>query len=56
MKKLSLLIFVIFFATKASSQDLLIKDINIFTMASDTMLRKQSVWIHNGIIKEIGTF
>ena len=56
MKKLSLLIFVLFFATKASSQDLLIKDINIITMTSDTLLKKQSVWIHNGIIKEIGTF
>jgi len=56
MKKLSLLIFVIFFATKASSQDLLIKDINIITMASDTFLKKQSVWIYNGIIKEISTF
>lgn len=56
MKKLSLLIFVIFFATKASSQDLLIKDINIITMASNTLLKKQSVWIYNGIIKEISTF
>lgn len=36
------------------AQDIIIKDIDVLPMTSDTVLKKQSVWIQHGKIKQIG--
>ena len=56
MNKLIFLCITIIFSTHAFSQRIIIKDVNIIPMTSDTVLLEKSVLIEEGKIKEIGTF
>lgn len=53
MKKLVIVLFVLIVATKNYAQNIIIRDINIIPMTSDTMIANQSVLIRNGKIDAI---
>ena len=48
--------FAIIFVAKGLSQDVLIRDINIIPMSSDTLHVEKSILIQNGKIKQIGDY
>jgi hypothetical protein len=56
MKKQTILAFLLFFATRLLAQDLIIKNVNILPMTSDTVMKNKSVLIQNGKIREIKEF
>lgn len=56
MKKYAIILFTFLLSAKLYSQDIVIKNINIIPMTSDTVLINQSVLIQNGKIIEIGDF
>ena len=56
MKKQTILAVILFFITRLFAQDLIIKNVNILPMTSDTVLKNKSVLIQNGKIKEINEY
>ncbi len=56
MKHSTVLFFALILSIRIFSQDIIIKDINIIPMTSDTVLAQQSVLMENGKIKEIGVY
>ncbi|MEO6135008.1 MAG: amidohydrolase family protein [Ginsengibacter sp.] len=53
MKKLVMVVFVLILATKNYAQDIIIRDINIIPMTSDTLIANKSVLIRHGKIMAI---
>ena len=56
MKKSWIVFFTIISATQIYAQDIIIKDIDIIPMTSNTVIKNQSVVLENGKIKEIGSY
>ena len=56
MKKQTILAVILFFITRLFAQDLIIKNVNILPMTSDTVLKNKSVLIQNGKIREISEY
>ncbi|MCB9201774.1 MAG: amidohydrolase family protein [Flavobacteriales bacterium] len=56
MQKITLLLFVLLLTVQAFSQKVLIKNINIIPISTDTLLKNQSVLLEGGIIKAIASY
>lgn len=56
MKKSLIVLFAIFLAAQIHAQNIIIKDIDIIPMTSNTVIKNQSVVLENGKIKEIGNY
>lgn len=56
MKKVLILLVLLIVTTKSYAQDIIIKDINIIPITSDTLIKNQSVLISNGKISAIGDY
>ena len=56
MKKQVLVLLILILTTKIYAQDIIIKDINLITMTTDSLITSQSLLIRDGKINQIGDF
>ena len=56
MKKQIAVLIILIFTTKIYAQDIIIKDINLITMTTDSLITSQSLLIRDGKINQIGDF
>ncbi len=56
MKKQVVLLLILILTTKIYAQDIIIKDINMITMTTDSLISKQSLLIRDGKINKIGDY